>query len=430
MSTVTQRLLVLLLSLRAAVATCLLRARTAVSEAHQQIDEQLSNWYSDAASRRTFRPDVASVAAVGALETVSTGGGGGGDDAGRGVHRHGSLGDIKALKAASRGLQDENRALLATLVYRTAKLGRQSAMLECELSVEFGGYWNRSRSGADRFISQLSSILEQLYQEVASLKADLEDAHILNAQKSVSLGSDDQSNVMRNSSATASGGGSSGAATVRFQAGLVDIYHAAHKLSSRALLFHGMVCNPTGGGNSKLPSAADATTNATTEGSIDLGSIVALKQQASSMIDGMRLDLQTCTSLVDASDRALTDLISRLDVGTSDRDSDDCDTSGNSQPSTLGLRTDLFIESDPGPLPVTTEIFECEVETLSSGIDDDTSKHTLTAEQQREIRKARMAARQLEREARLKQEAEAEKAAATARSFYDELQAVVGSRDI
>ena len=425
MSAVTLRLLVLLLSLRAAVATCLLRARTAVSEAHQQVDEQLSNWYSDAASRRTFRPAaVASVAAVGALEIVSTGGGG--DAAGRGLHRQGSLGDIKVLKAASRGLQDENRALLATLVYRTAKLGRQSAMIERELPVGIGSYWNRRGSGDDRFISQLSSILEQLYQEIASLKADLEDAHSLNAQNIVSLGSNDRSNVIRNSSATASGGGSSAPATVRFQAGLVDIYHAAHKLSSRALLFHGMVCNPTGDDNSKLPS----TINATTGASIDLGSIEALKQQASSMIDGMRLDLQSCASLVDASDRALTDLIFRLDVSNSDRDSDSCDTSGNSQPSKVGMRTEVFIESDPGPLPVTTEVFECEVETLSSGIDDDASKHALTAEQQREIRKARMAARQLEREARLKQEAEAEKAAATARRFYDELQAVVGSRDI
>ena len=108
---------------------------------------------------------------------------------------------------------------------------------------------------------------------------------------------------------------------------------------------------------------------------------------------------------------------------------DSCDTSDNNQPPKLGLRTE-YIESDPGPLPVTTEVFECELETLSSGLNDDNSKRELTPEQQRDIRKARIAARQLERQARLKQEAEAEKAAAAAKQFYDELQAVVGSRDI
>lgn len=413
------------------MATCLLRARTAVSEAHKQTDMQLSKWYSDAASRRTFRPDDnAAIGALGALETDSTGGG---DRNRRGLGEQDSLGDIKDLKAASRALQDENRALLATLMYRVAKLGRRSSMIEREVSVGFGKFWTPGVSeDAENFISQLSNILEQLNQEIASLKKDLEDAqaHSLNARISVSLESGDQSKMAWPSGAPASLGGSSGPAAVRFQAGLVDIYHAAHKLSSRALLFHGMVCNPTGDAKRTTTLAADTATNGTAGGSIDLGSIVALKQQASSMLDAMRLDLQSCTSLVDASDRALTNLIARLDVTNGDsRDSDGCNTSGDSQPPKLGLRTE-YIESDPEPLPVTTEVFECELETLSSGVDDEKPKQELTAEQQRTIRKARMAARQLERQERLKREAEAEKAAAAAKQFYDELQAVVGSRDI
>lgn len=413
------------------MATCLLRARTAVSEAHKQVDTQLSQWYSDAASRRTFRPD-ATVAAA-ALGTLETDSGGGRDRSGRGVGDQGSLGDIKALKAASRALQDENGALLATLMYRIAKLGRRSSMIEREVSAGVENFGNpRLTEDAESFSLQLSNILEQLHREIASLKTDLKDAqaHSLNVQTTVSLESGDQSKTAWTSDAHASLGRSSGPAAVRFQAGLVDIYHAAHKLSSRALLLHGMVCNPIGDSNRNSALAAAAAANDTAGGSIDLGSIEALRQQASAMVDAMRLDLQSCTSLVDASDGALTDLIARLDVTNGgSRDSDGCDTSGDSQPPKLGLRTE-YIESDPGPLPVTTEVFECELETLSSGLDDDKSKQELTAEQQRDIRKARMAVRQLERQARLKQEAEAEKAAAAAKQFYDELQAVVGSRDI
>ena len=55
------------------------------------------------------------------------------------------------------------------------------------------------------------------------------------------------------------------------------------------------------------------------------------------------------------------------------------------------------------------------------------AKHAapLTAEEQRAQRKARMAARQRERQERLKELEAAERRAATARQFYEELKAVV-----
>jgi hypothetical protein len=422
------------------VATCLLRARAAVGEAHYQIDAQLNKWYSDAASHCTFRPDAA-VAAVAVA-----------DDSGKNM---GSLGDIRALKAASRSLHGEGSALFGTVIYRIAKLGRRavtSASIPTSggrfvASVEPGVTFNWSAAVAvESFISQLTKIMEHLAQEIAALNAEMEDAESRSmcTQHVAGIGSVDPrpgdqaagvaaagsttSAAVGDGAATASCGGDA-AAVVRFQAGLVDIYHAAHKLSSRALLFHGMV-STTGDDSSYTSAASTAVASAS---AIDLGSIVALRDQASSMLDAVRLDLKSCACLVDASESALGELIARQDPTTS-AGSADTNTDGNGNPnateegsnrSKLGQR-DVIIESaDPAPLPNTTEVFECELQTLSSGMGDNQPKKALTAEQQRELRKARMAARQLEREERLKQAAEAEKAAATARQFYDELQAVV-----
>lgn len=366
-------------------------------------------WYSDGASHCAFDPDAALVVAnAGAPESGT---------AQRG--RQSPLGDIKALKAASRAFQSEYSALLATVLYRIAKLGRRSDDCGLPVSRGFAAQTRESLNwshgdAVESFVSQLSIFLEHLGQEIASLNVDLEGAQTHSAPTGVAVGS--------NFGEPDTDGNSNDPAAVRFQAGLVDIYHAAHKLSSRALLFHGMVCTRTG----------DAPTNSAAGESIDLGSIVALKKQASTMLDTMRLDLQSCTTLVDASDGALADLIARLDVASdSSTDPDSCHADGDGRPSKVAVRADVFIESnDPTPLPVTTEVFECELETLSSGLMDDKSEEKLTVEEQRERRIARMAAKQLERQARLKRVAEAEKAAATAKRFYDELQAVVASRDI
>ena len=366
-------------ALRTAVATSLLRARAATAEAHRRVETELGKWYTDAASKCAF----SSRAAVAKKQR---------DDP--------AMGDIKALKSSGRSLHDEYTALVTTSTYRIGKLARRAGS-----SIEAGGRGDNWSDTVEMFVTALSYVLEPLGQEIDALNTELRDA----TAYSMDVARDRESQTGRGESGAAGGSGNAAAAVGLFQAGVVDIYHAAHKLSSRALLFHGRAC----GGSTD------------TSGPIDLVLMGGLKQ-ASLVLTTLRDDLRSCACLIDASDDALAKLIARQDPNAVADPPKAGVPDGRSK---LGQRDHVYIESaDPVLADQTkTEVFECEVQVLSSD-SGATELVVLTAEQQREVRKARMAARQIERQEKLKLADEAEKARATARRFYHELQAVVGSQ--
>ena len=350
--------------LRAAVASALLRARATVSEAHGRAEDQLGRWCTDAASQRQESRRQA-----GRL-----------DD---------SMCDTQALKSGVRAFHTEFRALLATLVYRAKKFARRTrGRAPAEVQLE-GGDW---KAAAENFGTSFSGVLDAFGQEMEILHAELDRA-VEDNLTCPKTGPDGQLLVSQGAAPEDDG---SGAAMVRFRGGLVDLYHAAHKLSSRALLCHGTV-------RSKPALAQD---------------LPALKA-TSTTLASVRADLKSCASILDTSELALAELIQRREPN----DPVPQTPEGTTDAGKTATGEEAVLEFEPlPPAGPDAEVFECELAVLSSE-----AKHAapLTAEEQRAQRKARMAARQRERQERLKELEAAERRAATARQFYEELKAVV-----